>query len=397
MRIALYHNLPPGGALRVVQEHTRRSTSTHDYDLFRIVAPQREEYTIRGDGSPAEDIASHVSSVHEYPLRAPSSSGRARTWLRPLLELRAAIELQRTIAADIDAGTYDLALVHGCHISQSPALLEHLKTPSVYFMQEPRRASFEFDYRPESSGPPHLRARRALVERMKRRVDMTAARAAGDVLCNSYYSRESIARAYGRDASVCYLGVDEQVFRPLPSSATRQGVVAVGGLEPFKGHELVIRALGRVPASTRPSLSVVYERSSLGQEQGLVDLATELGVDLRLRRGISDHELSELYARSVATVCAARLEPFGLTMLESLACGTPVVAVREGGYREVIIHGVTGLLVDRTPDALALGIEHVGAGGLRTTPEDLRAHVVPYWTWQESVDRLHRLLDAISR
>jgi glycosyltransferase involved in cell wall biosynthesis len=65
------------------------------------------------------------------------------------------------------------------------------------------------------------------------------------------------------------------------------------------------------------------------------------------------------YNRAKATVCANVLEPFGLVPLESMACGTPVIAVREGGLRESVRDGETGYLVDRDETALGAAIDAV--------------------------------------
>ncbi len=53
----------------------------------------------------------------------------------------------------------------------------------------------------------------------------------------------------------------------------------------------------------------------------------------------------------------SQLEPFGLAPLEANSCGTPVVAVAEGGVRETIKDGLNGFLVDDEPEAIAQAIK----------------------------------------
>src|SRR5205823_1775237 len=122
----------------------------------------------------------------------------------------------------------------------------------------------------------------------------------------------------------------------------------------LKGHDLVLRALSRVPAAIRPRLRVIAPASP--DRDALAASARQLDVELAVESQLSDGDLATTYRQALATVCAARNEPFGLTALESMACGTPVVAIRDGGYPETVVDGETGLLVDPTPEALAAGI-----------------------------------------
>jgi glycosyltransferase involved in cell wall biosynthesis len=77
-----------------------------------------------------------------------------------------------------------------------------------------------------------------------------------------------------------------------------------------------------------------------------------------------------------------------------MACETPVIAVREGGIQETVVHQQTGLLVERDREKFADGISQLmkdsetadrfGKAG--------RAHVLQNWTWERSVDELEMLL-----
>ena len=386
MRIALHHDLPAGGALRFARDSVASTNREHSYVLFlddtQVVDPV---------------LARNVDEVRRVPVTsfAAAAPGRAG-------DLRRMVAGQRAIAAAIDGGRFDLALFHPSQVTQAPTALSHLReTRSLYFAQEPRRRAYERGYQPWIDGRQGARKvvagwARAAQERWLTRLDRDAVDHASVVATNSSFSVESIARAYARDAELCHLGVriDDA---PLAPRGTERSLLSVGALDPTKGHDLVVDALGLLPASARPSLTVVHERVDPRFRALLEDRARDLDVALTIRSEVSDAELAALYSTATATVAASRLEPFGLTPLESMAVGTPVLAVREGGFRETVTHGVNGILVDRNPAALAVGVGQVLELADLVEPDTIRKSVQPHWTWERCMDDFRALLERVAR
>jgi glycosyltransferase involved in cell wall biosynthesis len=305
--------------------------------------------------------------------------------------------IHRRIAGDIDAGPTDLVFVHPSQFTQAPFLLRYLRTPAVYYCQEPRRASFEYERRPETSGTSLAhRLRLRLFESKLTALDVAGTRASRVLVANSRYAADYIDRVYGVTAQVCYLGVDLETFRELDLDRELL-VLSVGGLHPFKGHDIVIRGLGLLPASDRPRLSIVADRGDAGEESVLRGLAARLGVNMTVLWGVSDFELAQEYNRARATVCASRLEPFGLVPLESMACGTPVVAVNQGGYRESVQDNRNGVLVDRNPPAVAAGLTRVLRPGFWEALHSAALREVQGWTWPASTKTLSEIFSQVGR
>jgi glycosyltransferase involved in cell wall biosynthesis len=402
MKVALYHNLPPGGARRALWEFVRRTAGVHDYHLFTVDMGRADEFTYARSHGEQQDLSPFVAAEHRYPLLRGAAARLPLGKLTPLEAARRMPAVEREIARDINAGGFDVAYVHPCRLAHTPSVLRHLEVPSLHYMQEPRRQSFEAGYRPgpRLSGPATFPrwAATTVLERALRSRDALAAAAADRIAANSHYSAECIRRAYGRQATVCYLGVDDLTF--TASAGRPDGppqAVAVGALDRPKGQHLVVAALGLLPAGERPVLHLVFERCDEAYRREVEDQARSLGVELCLHRGITDAELAALYRSTAVTVLTATLEPFGLVVLESLACGVPVVALREAGYRETLHDGVNGYLVGREVIDIAEGVRRVLSGSLAMSPAELRNTVVPRWSWDASVKHQLALLESTAR
>jgi glycosyltransferase involved in cell wall biosynthesis len=398
VKIAVYHNLHSGGAKRALYEMTRRLAGIHHLDV----------YTLSTADHGFCDLRPHCSRHLVFPFSplppARRPFGRLNQGIRALdlFRLRA---LGKEIAAQIDAGGYDAVFVHHCRYGQAPALLRFLTTPSVYYCQEPPR----FLYEPPVPRPytefsaaqrlgNHFDPLPALYRRVVRDLDRAAVLAASRVLANSAYSRESLYHIYGISARVCYLGVDTGRFRPM-SLPRGDFVLSVGALNPLKGFGFLLHSLALLDASRRPPLRIVGDFAHPLERDYLEGLAARLGVTLETDLQIGDDELVQLYNQALLTLYAPIMEPFGFVPLESMACGTPVVGVREGGVRETVVHGETGLLAERDPHCFAGAVEALfrdPAGRARLGRQG-RAYAERQWSWDRCVRELEEHLAAVAQ
>jgi glycosyltransferase involved in cell wall biosynthesis len=400
LRIAVFENLPPGGALRTSYEiGCRLIDRGHEVDLYRL-----STYAEKG-GFDLAPLAHRVQTTPYRPLFG-SLDGRLRdghlaprsyTLFGPLRRLH------RALAAQIAEGGYDAVLVHPDAMTHSPYLLRWLGgVPTVYYCQEPPRHASEIAVleahrrnlrqSPGPVGTIRLLEDALVLDRLVRE-DRENVRHAAVVAVNSVYSREQAWAAYARTALVCYLGIDPAIFTPATSDRPRRSeVLSVGAPVVAKNHELVVQALARLPRESRPALRVVLPRP--GGTESLERVARDGSVELTIETGIDEAALAERYQGAIATVCAARLEPFGLTAVESMACGTPVVAIREGGFRESVADGRTGMLVDPDPGSVADAIGRLAAepGLVRRLGLAGREAAVRDWSWEQTATRMEGIL-----
>ena len=164
-------------------------------------------------------------------------------------------------------------------------------------------------------------------------------------------------------------GVDTDLFFPIDQSIARSRLgltgrvlLSVGNLVPLKGHDLVIKALADLPSTTLLIVGQGTERTTLEA------LAREVGVADRVRflEPVPQHELRDIYSAADALVLASSSEGWPNVLLESMACGTPVIATDIPGAREIVGSPEVGqLLPERTPKSISKSVESLFA-----TPRD---------------------------
>lgn len=223
----------------------------------------------------------------------------------------------------------------------------------------------------------------------------------GMLSCSSY-NAETIAARYGRHPDVVYNGFDPRHFAPRPVDPAlrsrllapgERAILMVGRLQPWKGVQYAIRALPLVDQALRPRLLIGAEGTfrpeleRLARELGLEDRVTFLGT-------IPHRELPGYFALADVVVGASfASETFGMILCEALGCARPVIASDWAGFREVVIHEQTGLVVPaQNPPALAAAIERVLRDPARAQrmAEAGRQHVVRLFTWEAVADRVEQ-------
>jgi len=360
MYVAIYHNLPSGGAKRSLCESVKRLSQTHTFDLY---APKTADRSFC-------DVSSHVANDTVFPYARSRQLGRPFGRLNnglALYDMWRLRKVEREAARMIDRKGYDLALVHPSQWVQAPSLLRYLATPTLYYCHEPLRHVHE---RPvdgsKQKGTAHLIVGKLdplprLLDDSIREQDRRAARAATTVATSSHFTADQIGKIYGIKAEVAYHGIDVDVFRPL-STRREPFVLSVGALMPHKGFDFLVRSLARIEPASQSPLIIVSNMRSAATYRDLTALANELGVDVSFLYQVSTRELVDLYNRCSLFLYAAHREPFGLAPLEAMACGAPVVAVREGGPCETVVDGETGVLVPRDESLFADAVAELLSG-----------------------------------
>lgn len=192
-------------------------------------------------------------------------------------------------------------------------------------------------------------------------------------------------------------GVDVDRFRPAgpyePRTDGRARILAAGRLVPRKGFDDLIRAIALIDGTELVVLGGAASDANDPELRRLRDLAARLGVADRvlLPGAVAPPVMPRWYRSADVVACAPWYEPFGLTPLEAMACGVPVVTYAVGGLQETVVDGRTGLHVPPGDiAALVAALRKVCADPeLRDRLSRAASHRArTYYTWDLTASRL---------
>ena len=323
-------------------------------EVFCELFPEADLFTllhVPGSVSPVIEARRIVTS---FIQRMPDARRRYRHYL-PLFP--AAIR-------GLDLSGHDLLL------SSSHAVAKGARVPPgalhVCYCFTPMR--YVWDLYDEYFGPRAGLATRLLmppVAAALRRWDRRTAAGVHHFVAISRFVADRIRRAYGRQADVIYPPVDVSRFRVEESPG--DFYLVVSALTPYKRVDLAVEAANRLGRR----LVIV----GTGPEEGR--LRAMAGHTVELLGWRDDAETAELYARCRALIFPT-LEDFGITPLEAMAAGRPVIALGQGGALETVVppggsEPATGLFFERqNAESLVAAIRRFESGSIRFEPKALR-------------------------
>ncbi len=188
------------------------------------------------------------------------------------------------------------------------------------------------------------------------------------IIATTEKEKEDIGQHYGvspEKISVIPCGVNLELFRPIGKKLARQHIgstdgkllLFVGRIEPLKGIEQLLQAMSYLTSHPRPGLLIIGgDKNSHDELAGLQKLCRRLQIQDSVNfLGLIKHEeMPYFYSAVDACVIPSYYESFGLVGLESLACGTPVIATDVGNLKNIIQPGKTGYVIaDNAPRTLA--------------------------------------------
>lgn len=245
-----------------------------------------------------------------------------------------------------DLSEYDIiisitsALVKGVKTNKNQLHFCFCNTPTRYLWTDP-------DYIKTAPIPIFVRPFMPMVLNNLRKWDLKASKRPDYYIANSKNVKERIKKYYNRDSVVIYPNVETEKFNKI-KSAKEDYFLLVSRIEPYKKVDLVIDAFKKL---SNEKLIIIGAGSKAEYYNKMAPK------NIKFIGRVSDSELVSYYVRAKGFI-QPQDEDFGITPVESMAAGTPVIAYKKGGTLETVIDKKTGLFFNpQTVEALVRTIK----------------------------------------
>lgn len=330
MKVALVHDYLKeyGGAERVLE-------------ALHKIFPKAPVYTAYFDPN---GLGPHAKRFQAWDIRT--------SWLQKVPFAGLLLSPFRIFAPMIfesfDMSGYDLVISSSSAVYFAKSVITKPETFHISYIHTPPRFLYGYTTSFNYKKNPVIRVLAEIANHFLRIWDFEVSQRPDILVANSKNIQDRIKKFYRRDSVVIYPPVSLPV---IPSPVTKYGVnsarnlkkeyfLTVGRLVRGKGVDIIVEVCTKLNLPLR----VVGTGPEMESLKCKVQSAKSKTVEFLGQ--VSDEELPKLYANAKATILASEDEDFGIVPVESMACGTPVIAPKAGGFLETVIDGKTGILYE---------------------------------------------------
>ncbi len=192
--------------------------------------------------------------------------------------------------------------------------------------------------------------------RLLRRISIGILRKADGILCVSKEQEKVIKRLVNCPVAVESMGVDLSVFKAKPKQEFNKKVLFVGRITQAKGVDHIVAAARIMPD---------WHFTIVGDGPYLSELkeSAERLVNLTFTGAVDNIDLPNFYHDADLFILPSQREGMPVSIIESLACGTPVIATDVGQISELVINGENGQLIEASGESIEVALNSIAAQG----------------------------------
>lgn len=335
LKVALVHDFLDnyGGAERVLE-------------IIGEIFPQAPIYTLLYDKNKLQDKFKNRKIHTSFLQKFPKFLKKRKRYLLPFMP---------TAPEVFDLREFDLVISSSG--AWSKGIVTRLNTKHVCYMHSPMRFVWDYNERYAKEIKKKMGVFRRMFLSYLRLWDFEAAQRPDILVANSLYTKERIAKYYRRDCEVIYPATPVLKYENIRAIKHENNEVlkqaGVGGyflvvsrLAAYKKVDLVVEVFNKIGLP----LIVIGEGEQLGKLK-------KIAKDNIKILGWQDDATIEAYYKSARAFVFPAIDDFGLTIVEAMHYGVPVIVLRKGGAKEIVREGVTGEFFDsQTIEVLADGI-----------------------------------------
>lgn len=244
--------------------------------------------------------------------------------------------------ASIDLSEYDLVIT-SCSSFFARGFKISKKTKVVAYCHTPPRFLYGYETSINLQRFWIVRVYAVVVNHFLRLFDFWSANKIENWVVNSENVKKRVQKFYRKESVVVYPPVEVEKLVKASENIKKEDYFLI--------VSRLVGAKGLLEAS-RAAEKLGFELRIVGESVGFSTIEKDLrkipGIQLLGR--VSDLELERLYAEARGFIALAREEDFGITPVEAMASGTPVIAFNGGGFKETVVDGKTGILIDSTDE-----------------------------------------------
>lgn len=271
---------------------------------------------------------------------------------------------------NLDLSKYDLVISSTAHFAKG--VKTNKKQIHISYIHTPPRFLYGYETSTKNRNSWYMKILLWPIDTYLRYKDQQFAKRPDYLLCNSNEVSSRIKNFYKRDAKVIYPFPQIRVA-PFKRAALFEydnpPLLIISRLEAYKNIDLVIKVCGK----NNIPLKIAGDGS---QRQTLENLSRKYK-SIKLLGLVSEGMKVVLYESCKAVVCAVKNEDFGMSAIEPMVFGKPVIALRSGGYLETVEENKSGVFFDElTEKSLIEGIKKIDS--TKWNPDVIRKHALSF-------------------